>query len=168
MTGAQKQVVVAIAPTSRGFGFAIFATPLRVLDWGVKEVRWDKNRRSRVRIERMLKDVRPTAVIIENWAHVSCRRSARVRDLLTEVVVLAHKRGATAHTYSRRQVRQLFGEAGKSKDAVAAVLVARLPALKPWLPPKRRIWESEHYSMAIFEAAALAVTHCETQRIAGA
>jgi hypothetical protein len=53
----------------------------------------------------------------------------------------------------------MFSGKGKSKDAIAAAIAEELPALRPWLPRKRRIWESEHHSMAIFEAAALALAH---------
>ncbi len=44
----------------------------------------------------------------------------------------------------------------------ANVTQLEAPALGPWLPPRRRIWESEHLSMAIFEAAALAMVHYGT------
>ena len=107
----------------------------------------------------MIQEVRPGAVVIENWFHESCRRSERVRELLFEIAVVAHKRGATAAVYSRRHIREAFGELGKTKHTIARAIADTLPALKPWLPPPRRIWESEHYSMAIFEAAALGVTH---------
>ena len=156
---ARKDVIVTIAPTSRGFGYAIFATPTSLVDWGVKETRRDKNRQARSKVEAMIQEVRPGAVVIENWFHESCRRSGRVRELLCEIAVVAHKGGATARVYSRRHIREAFGELGKTKDTIAKAIADSLPALKPWLPPKRRIWESEHYSMAIFEAAALGVTH---------
>ena len=155
----KKDLIVTIAPTSRGFGYAIFAAPTAVLDWGVKETRRDKNRLGKLRIEAMLQEIEPTAVVIENWFHMSCRRSERVRLLLDEIAVIAHKGGATAMAYSRRHIREAFGECGKTKDTIAKAIADTLPAFKPWLPPRRRIWESEHYSMAIFEAAALAITH---------
>ena len=93
---ARKDVIVTIAPTSRGFGYAIFATPSSLVDWGVKETRRDKNRQAKSKVEAMIQEVRPGAVVIENWFHESCRRSGRVRDLLCEIAVLAHKGGATA------------------------------------------------------------------------
>ena len=152
-------LVMSIAPTSRGFGYSIFAAPNQLLDWGVKETRHDKNQRIRSKVEAMVRDIPPSAVVIENWFHESCRRSQRVRLLLYELAVVAHRGGATAMVYSCRQIRQTFGECGKTKDSVARIIAETLPALKPWLPPKRRIWESEHYSMAIFDAVALALTH---------
>lgn len=135
MTGLEHGIIVAIAPTSRGFGFAVFAAPARMLDWGVKEARSDKNRLAVRKICRMIRDVKPVAVVIENWMHGSCRRSARVRTLLLDVAVLASKSGSTAIVYSRHHVRRAFGNAGKSKDAIAAAIVGQLPALRPWLPP---------------------------------
>ena len=156
---ARKDVIVTIAPTSRGFGYTIFAAPTAVMDWGVKETRRDKNELTKSKVQAMLQEVRPAAVVIENWFHESCRRSVRVRELLYDIAVVAHTGGAAAMAYSRQHIREAFGECGKSKDTIAKAIADTLPALKPWLPPKRRIWESEHHSMAIFEAAALALTH---------
>ncbi len=101
MTGLEHGVIVAIAPTSRGFGFAVFAASNRMLDWGVKEARRDKNRLAAAKIARMIRDIKPGAVVIENWVHASCRRSARVRGLLLDIAVLAGKNGSTAMVYSR-------------------------------------------------------------------
>lgn len=159
MTGLEHGLIIAIAPTSRGFGFAVFAAPTWVLDWGVKETRRDKNTLATAKIGAMIHDIKPAAVVIENWVHASCRRSERVRTLLWDIAVLTSKSGAAAMVYSRQHVRQALGAAGKSKDTIAAAIASQLPALRPMLPPKRRIWQSEHHSMAIFEAAALAMTH---------
>ena len=155
----RKNLVITIAPTSRGFGYSIFAEQSLLLDWGVKETRHDKNRQTRSKVEAMVRDITPSAVVIENWFHESCRRSERVRLLLFDLAVVAHRGGATVMIYSCRQIRQAFGECGKTKDTIAKAVADALPALKPWLPPRRRIWESEHYSMAIFDAVALAMTH---------
>ena len=165
MTGLERGIIIAIAPTSRGFGFAVFAAPTRMLNWGVKEARRDKNPLAAAKIAVMIRDIKPAAVVIENWVHASCRRSERVRTLLLDISVLASKSGAAAMVYSRQHVRQAFGKSGKSKDTIAAAIAAQLPALRPWLPPKRRIWESEHHSMAIFEAAALALAHYGCVRV---
>ena len=159
---ARKDVIVTIAPTSRGFGYAIFATPASLVDWGVKETRRDKNRLARSK-------GRSDDTGGEAW----CRRDRElVPRKLSALRACARtpfrycgrgpQGGATARVYSRRHIREAFGELGKTKDTIAKAIADSLPALKPWLPPKRRIWESEHYSMAIFEAAALGVTHYRT------
>ena len=38
-----RERVLAIQPTTRGFGFAVFEGPQEPIDWGVKEVRKNKN-----------------------------------------------------------------------------------------------------------------------------
>ncbi|WP_417468158.1 hypothetical protein [Maricaulis sp.] len=40
------------------------------------------------------------------------------------------------------------------------------PQLLSRLPKKRRTWESEHYSLALFVAAALGITFLEAQSTA--
>ena len=47
----------------------------------------------------------------------------------------------------------------KSKDDIAEMVAKRVPELEMRLPPRRRLWESEHFSMGVFEAAALALTY---------
>lgn len=159
MTRPASMLILAIAPNSRGFGFVLFQAPKKLLDWGVKEARVDKNARCIVLIARLMERVQPSALIIEDWLYDRCRRSPRVKALLGELANLTSDNGITVYTYSRCQVRDTFGAAGKSKDAIAVAIAESVPALLPWLPRKRRIWESEHHSMAIFEAAALAFTH---------
>ena len=44
------------------------------------------------------------------------------------------------------------------KYEIASLLAECFPVLHWELPPKRKIWESEHYRMSIFDAAALAVS----------
>jgi hypothetical protein len=161
----KRGLIIAIAPTSRGFGYVVFVTPTWVLEWGVKETRRDKNAGATAKIAAMIRDIKPAAVVIENWVHASCRRSERVRVLLRDIAVQASKNGSAAMVYSRQHIRQAFGAAGKSKDTIAAAIATQLPALRPMLPPKRRIWESEHHSMAIFEAAALALAHYGCLRV---
>ena len=150
---------LAIAPSSRGFGYALFLGPKKLLDWGVKEIRADKNARCVTQAAVLIGRMRPSVFIVEDWLHAGCRRSGRVKALLEELAGLATANGLTVCTYSRRQVRGTFAAAGKTKDAIAAAVADSVPALLPWLPRKRRIWESEQHSMAMFEAAALALTH---------
>ena len=60
---------------------------------------------------------------------------------------------------SREEMLTVFGRMGvESKDDIAGVVARCVPELGQQLPPRRRIWDSEHYSMSIFEAAALALT----------
>jgi hypothetical protein len=151
-------LLLAIAPTSRGFGYITFAERLPA-DWGVKEIRSNKNVEALAKIEDMLRRIVPKILVLEDPSHRSCRRSPRVRWLLKDAALLAGRAQVAVALYSRQDLRLIFSGKGKSKDAIAAAIAEELPALRPWLPRKRRIWESEHHSMAIFEAAALALAY---------
>jgi hypothetical protein len=43
---------------------------------------------------------------------------------------------------------------------VAAAVAQRITAIRPRLPKKRAVWESEKPNMALFNAAAAALTYC--------
>ena len=159
MRANAKEVLLAIAPNSRGFGFTLFATAALLVDWGIKEARQNKNARCLTLVGALIASRRPTIILLEDCLHVSCRRSARVKSLIAALAELAADQGIAVYCYSRKHVRSVLAKSGRSKDAIAAVVAERIPALRPWLPRKRRIWESEQHSIAIFEAAALALTH---------
>jgi hypothetical protein len=156
---APKEVLLAIAPNSRGFGFTLFFTAARLVDWGIKEARQDKNAQCIKLAITLIARCQPTTILLEDCIQQTCRRSMRVKMLLVALADLANEHGIVVYRYSRRQVRSVFAKSGKSKDAIAALVAEKVPALRPWLPRKRRIWESEKHSIAIFEAAALALTH---------
>jgi hypothetical protein len=48
---------------------------------------------------------------------------------------------------------------GRGKYQRAVEMAARFPEIGWKLPPKRQPWESEHHSMSIFEALAIAVSY---------
>lgn len=154
------KLVLAIAPTTRGIGYVVFDSIYGPLDWGVKEVRTDKNRQALKRAGELFTIFEPAAVIVEDWEAKGARRELRICALLLAITRKARQEGIAVHRYPRTTVSDTFKAYGtSSKDDIAAVIADAIPELSQDLPPRRRIWESEHYSMAIFEAAALAITY---------
>jgi RNase H-fold protein (predicted Holliday junction resolvase) len=55
--------VLAIDPSTRGFGFAVLEGPDRLIDWGVKETKMDKNRRALKLIAQLIEQYEPSTVV---------------------------------------------------------------------------------------------------------
>lgn len=152
--------VLAVSPCTRGFGFALLEGPEILLDWGRKEVRSNKHARSLEYIREMIEYYHPDVLVVEDSQDRSCRRCARVRELIGDIVALATANRVRTRTFSRREVRTAFSASGAiTKYAIAGVIIERLPVLAPWRPPVRKPWMSESHRASIFDAVALALTY---------
>lgn len=163
MIVASAQVrIVAIDPTSKGFGYVVVESgpPLLIIDWGVAHIRSRKNAQALERIAELLGWYNPNAVVLEDWEAPGSRRRPRVRALLAAVAIFAERSGLPAERVPRRAVRQVFLQAGaRTKGEIAALIAEWLPELAPRLPRPRRIWMSEDERIRIFDATALALAY---------
>ncbi len=151
--------VLAIDPTTKGFGFAILEGTERLVDWGVAHVDEPKHAHSLKRVDRLIQDYLPDVLVVEDAAGDGSRRCARVERLLRDTRTLAAKRRLKTRSFGRGAVRKAFASAGATtKEQIAGVLAAWYPELVLRLPPPRKPWMSEDERMSIFDAAALART----------
>lgn len=159
--GARHHRVLAIDPTTRGFGFVVFEGIDHLLDWGVVHVkRQDKHEQCLARVAVLMDRYEPSVVVVEDPSPGASRRIARVRHLITAVIELATRRRARTCCLTRRAIRKHFLEVGvDTKGPIAGAIATRFPELTPHLPPKRKMWMSEDDRMAIFDAASLALTY---------
>lgn len=150
--------VLGLHLSSRGFGWALFDTPTSLFDWGIVEIRGDsKNADALVRVARILTKYRPGQLAIETFQGEGTRRSKRVRALYRQIVRQSETMSIEVCVVTRPDIRGTFGSP-RSREDVAATVAERFPALRPRLPKRRRIWVGEHPSMALFSAAACALT----------
>jgi len=148
--------VLAIDPSIRGFGFAVLEGPNRLIDWGVKETKSEKNRTALKLINDLIDEYQPNAIIVEDYSAKGSRRCRRVCDLINDISKLAAKRKIKVRSFSRAKVKQSFSESGASnKQDIAIAIAGRFPELAPRLPRFRKPWMSEDYRMSIFDAVAL-------------
>ena len=161
----RDQLLLAIYPTTRGFGFVVFEGRNRTIDWGVKDARGDKNRKLLVKIEELISWYRPDVLVLEDAHCVGSRRTDRIRQLHLQVVELAKMRKITLRQFSRRNIRAAFASRNAStKYQIAQAVCQELFDLAPWLPPPKKIWMSEDRSMGMFDAASLGITLYDTQK----
>src|SRR5215470_6070005 len=151
--------VLTIDPSTRGFGFAILEGPNRLIDWGVKETKTDKKRRTLQLIDELIEQYQPSVIVVEDYTAKGSRRCGRIRELIDGIARLAVKRNVKVRSYSRLKVKQAFAEAGAmNKFEIALAIANRFPELVPRLPRFRKPWMSEDYRMSIFDAMGLSLT----------
>jgi len=156
---AKHRRVLSIAPSTRGFGYAVIEGEHTFLDWGVKAVKGDKNAESLAKANKLLTYYKPDVLVIQDLASKDCRRAPRIQKLGRKIIGLASRHKVKVAIVTRTKVRQVFlGSHRGTKYAIAQTLVQQFPEeLGSRLPPKRKPWLSEDSRMDIFDAVALAL-----------
>jgi Holliday junction resolvasome RuvABC endonuclease subunit len=158
MTRRREIRVLAIDPATRGFGFAVLEGPDRLIDWGVKETKTDKSRRSQRLIADLIDQYEPAMLVLEDYAGKGSRRCARVQHLIDAISELASQKNVRVKRISQGDVKRRFRELGAvTKYEIAVAIAKRFPELSPRLPRFRKPWMSEDYRMSIFDAVALGI-----------
>jgi hypothetical protein len=159
MNLVETKRVMAIDPTTRGFGFVTFEGPERLIDWAVVEVRGDKNNAGLRRVADLIAQYRPDVLVLEDTRARGSRRCFRVRKFLDRVRSLAEKKRIATKPVSRTKVRRTFSEIGATtKYQMALAIAKRFPELMPRLPRFRKPWMTEDARMSIFNAASFVQT----------
>src|SRR5438093_11912053 len=92
--------VLAIDPSTRGFGFAVLEGPNRLIDWGVKETKKNKNARTLKLIEDLIDLYLPSVMVVEDYAGKGSRRCRRIQGLINDISKLATKRKIRVRSFS--------------------------------------------------------------------
>lgn len=164
IASTRYRLVLAIYLSSRGFAFSLFEGPLSPYDWGVHAARGPrKNASCLLRIEKIVATYEPDALVTQDTTNDGTRRAHRIQQLNLSIAEMADARGIPTHAYSRTHVRDCFASLPiVTKQSIAETIAKNIPAFGRYLPPQRKPWMSEHSRMALFDAAALALTHFQT------
>lgn len=156
----REKSVLAIDPTSRGFGYVFFEGPVTLVDWGTKQIDVAENIRCIFQIRKIIQYYEPNVIALEDPNGNGSRRCPRIRRLIQSIRALGKKHRIPTRCYSRDRVREVFAQHGAStKHQIAIAISRQLPELEPRLPPYRKPWMSEDERMAIFDAASFALTY---------
>lgn len=150
---------LAIAPSTRGFGYAVVEGFDGLVNWGVKQLDEDKSAKSLEQVQKLISHYRPELLVLEDAAAKTSRRAPRIRELTDELVKLASKSRVKVTLFNREEIRRAFFAEGKgTKHEIATIIAGRYPdELQTRLPPKRKAWMPVDYRMDIFDAVALAL-----------
>src|SRR6266487_3906199 len=153
--------VLAIDPTTKGFAYAVFEGSDFLLDWGLTQVLAErKNELCLKRVEALLVQYAPDAVVLEAYDGKGSHRRPRVRSLIRSIKSFAARRHFRTRCFSRGEIRRAFAAlAETTRHPIAEEIVRRFPQLTLRLPEVRKFYESEDERMSIFDAVSLALTY---------
>src|SRR5439155_16166077 len=98
--------VLAIDPSTRGFGFAVLEGPNRLIDWGVKETKANKNVKSLKLIDDLIDRYQPNVIVVEDYEGKGSRRCRRIQTLINDISKLASQKKIRVRSFSRAKVKQ--------------------------------------------------------------
>ncbi len=151
-------VVLAIAPVSRGIGYILFENENTPIDWGVKTATVQKDKASQRHVESLISFYQPDILVLEAFDEDTNRE--RVSKLNDSLALLATLTGVEAKRLHHNDVQGVFSQFGsKTKHGIAKTISSWLPELGVQMPRYRLPWKNEDHSMAMFEAAALALSY---------
>src|SRR5437660_4278800 len=97
--------VLAIAPSTRGFGFAILDNEKRLLDWAGKSVKDDKNNGCIKKVQQLIAQYQPEVIVLPDASAKGSRRSLRIRELCQLIIDAAGTQKLHVASFSSSRVR---------------------------------------------------------------
>ena len=157
MNVSRHKLVMGVIPNSRGLAYTLFEDPLAPVDWGVAELRGkNRNRRCVGRVAHLLSRYQPDILVLQDMSVDGAHRVRRICRLNRAVALLAETHDVSVVAYSREQIRACFAVEGvATKQRISEAIAKRISLFEPLLPPPRKLWNSEHPRMGLFDAAAL-------------
>lgn len=161
MTGRKPAaIVLGFKPSSHGFGWVAFSSPLSIHDWGLSDMQKERNAGCLRKLEKLLCRLEPHTIVLEAYEPHSAKRSTRIVRLCRAVVALAQDRGIEVAVYSKGEVKACFSSVGaQSRQEIAEAVARTFDLLRDRLPAPRQPWQGPHRRMAMFDAAAVVLTH---------
>jgi len=121
--------ILAVAPLSRGFGYAVMEGPDRLVAHGNKVIIRDKNVRALAWVEKFIHFYKPDVLVLPDVNAPDTRRAPRIKALHRKIGALARKHQIKLRLISISQIRtRLLGHAKGTKQALAEALAAKFPA----------------------------------------
>jgi hypothetical protein len=151
--------VLAVHPTTHGFGWALLEAPDALLDWGLAHSTSRKAHLLVNRFEKLISLHKPSVLVLEEYAGKANKRAKRIQSLYKAFERTASEHQVPFLLYERETVAAaLEMPSGTSRYDIAKAVAARLEDLSHRLPRKRKLGDAEDARQSLFAAAALALT----------
>lgn len=153
--------VLAIDPSSTGFGYSVLLSPNKLIDWGVVSTRINRLNCTVRRFQWLVEEYKPTVIVVER-PNYSVGESALAKKFVAVMSKYTAVYELPFSVIKREQVDTLFKNFdAHTKYAIAEKVIEFLPQLAPFKPQKKEFYENEDSNMKIFDAVALALTFYE-------
>ena len=150
--------VLGLHPMTFGIGWIFFESADRPLDWAI--IRSSHHPTCVKRTASLMERYAPAIIVLEQFDREPTRKVARIQKLCQALVKLAETHGIPSRVYSQADIRSCFaGAEVTSRHGIAQVIAERFQALRPRLPRRRKFPMDQDTRIAIFNAAACALTH---------
>ena len=157
---ARHPRVLAVHPTTRGFGWIVFESPMLPVTWGTASASAKRNARLIRRFARILRRNDPDVLVMEDFASGVTKRGERTQQLCDEIAAAAQSSGLAVAVYPRFVIQAALGvHKAATRREVAEIIAERIEALRPRLPKERKPWMPEMHTQSLFDAAAVATAH---------
>ena len=137
----------------------MFEGQKRLLNWGIVFYPLnDVAQRAAAsrRVAFLLTQFIPSAIVVGRAHLTNIRNALGIQPIFRSIRREASARMIPVRLMVKAEVRKSFGILQtKSKHEIASILTQMFPELRCKLPPKRRLWDSEHPIMTMFDAVAL-------------
>ena len=127
----RADLVLAIHPFSRGFGFALLEAPLSPIDWGVREVKGPNPEREYLaQAQSLIEQMQPDVVVLARLETSVLHRSKRRERFQRLLANYARGEGVRVVHYARVQVLACFEGVG----AITRYQIAQAIAAQNFMP----------------------------------
>jgi hypothetical protein len=149
--------ILAVDVRPRKIGFVTLDQSGRMLDAATRKMKSVVV--GETRFTWLIDTFRPSVIVLRKIRVTTTRYRPRTMVLQRLIARLAHHRGIPVAFVGEEELRAYFSirRAG-TKHEVATLLAKRFHELAWKLPEKRKIYDQEHWSMVVFDAAALGVS----------
>jgi ribosomal protein L17 len=148
----ERLKVLAFATATGRIGHVLLLGE-RLLDWGISNHASKSPERAMKHAEKLITDFTPDVVVTEDIPATSTKgqKTRQIKDAIASVAECA-----TLLTIKAKHFQEF---ANKYEEAER--LAARFPEMSPWVPKRRKLWDTEPRTTVLFEALALAIVAME-------
>lgn len=152
--------IIALDLRSRRSGFAVFEGPRRLLDFGTTATPAAYTEDATKGLSGQLKLWLPQIIVVREDRWNDCEMHQEMKSWAGILRTAARSGSFQIHLISQAAIRESFRNLRcRTKAEISTALARIFPELIWYLPPERKLWESEHPRQTVFDAIALGLAY---------